>query len=141
MLTAMPAAGIPLGDVLADSGYAYRDADAWALPLRVAGAQLVQDLHPNDRGPKGTHEGAIIANGNLYCPQTPRPLLELGPLARTATTGQAADHDRKAAELARFVQACVSGGPMPIAFESLAATTRATIAVRDSLLSGKPEQV
>jgi hypothetical protein len=48
VLTAMPAAGIPLGDVLADSGYAYRDADAWALPLRQAGAQLVQDLHPHD---------------------------------------------------------------------------------------------
>ena len=43
VLTAMPAAGIPLGDVLADSGYAHRDADARALPLRAAGAQLVQD--------------------------------------------------------------------------------------------------
>ena len=42
------------------------------------------------------------ANGNLYCPQTPRPLLELGPLARTATREQAADHDRKTAELARY---------------------------------------
>jgi hypothetical protein len=65
VLTAMPAAGIPPGDVLADSGYAHRDAGAWALPLRRSGAQLVQDLHPHDRGPKGTHEGAIIANGNL----------------------------------------------------------------------------
>ena len=36
VLTAMPAAGIPLGDVLADSGYAHRDAEAWALPLRAA---------------------------------------------------------------------------------------------------------
>ena len=45
------------------------------------------------------------------------------------------------AELARFVEACVSSSAMPIPFESLAATTRATIAVRDSLLSGKPEQV
>ena len=71
VLTAMPAAGIPLGDILADSGYAHRDAAAWALPLRTAGAQLVQDLHPHDRGPKGTHHGAIIANGNLYCPATP----------------------------------------------------------------------
>ena len=74
VLTAMPAAGIPLGDVLADSGYAHRDAGAWALPLRAVGAQLVQDLHPHDRGPKGTHHGAIIANGNLYCPATPRSL-------------------------------------------------------------------
>ena len=65
VLTAMPAAGIPLGDILADSGYAHRDAAAWAIPLRAAGASLVQDLHPHDRGPRGTHRGAIIANGNL----------------------------------------------------------------------------
>jgi hypothetical protein len=102
VLTTMPAAGIGLGDILDDSGYAHRDADAWAVPLRAAGAQLIQDLHPHDRGPKGTHAGAVIANGNLYCPQTPRPLLELGPLARTATSQQAADHDRKTAELARY---------------------------------------
>src|SRR6266699_405043 len=101
VLTAMPGQGIPLGDILDDSGYAHRDADAWALPLRAAGAQLVQDLHPHDRGPKGTHAGAIIANGNLYCPGTPRPLLELGPLARTATREQAADWERQTAELAR----------------------------------------
>ena len=102
VLTALPAAGIPLGDILDDSGYAHRDASAWAIPLRAAGAQLVQDLHPHDRGPKGTHDGAVISNGNLYCPQTPRPLLELGPLARTATREQAADWERKTAELARY---------------------------------------
>jgi hypothetical protein len=101
VLTAMPARGIPLGDVLADSGYAHRDAGAWAIPLRQAGAQLVQDLHPSDRGPRGTHRGAIISNGCLYCPATPRPLLELGPLARDATPGQAAAHDQQTAELAR----------------------------------------
>ena len=101
VLTALPGQGIPLGDILDDSGYARRDAGAWAIPLRAAGAQLVQDLHPHDRGPKGTHDGAVISNGNLYCPATPRPLLELGPLARTATKEQAADHDRKTAELAR----------------------------------------
>jgi hypothetical protein len=102
VLTAMHAAGIPLGDVLADSGYAHRDADAWALPLRAAGAALVQDLHPHDRGPRGAHDGAIIANGNLYCPKTPRTLLELGPLARDATPDEAAAHDAKTAETARY---------------------------------------
>jgi len=100
-LTRMPRQGIPLGDILADSGYAHRDAGAWAIPLRAAGAQLVQDLHPSDRGPRGTHDGAIIANGNLYCPATPRPLLELGPLARDATPDQASAHDTQSAELAR----------------------------------------
>jgi hypothetical protein len=98
----MPGQGIPLGDLLADSGYSYRDAGAWALPLRQAGAQLIQDLHPHDRGPKGTHHGAIIANGNLYGPATPRTLLELGPLPRSATGEQAAAHDAKTAETARY---------------------------------------
>jgi hypothetical protein len=102
VLTAMPAAGIPLGDVLADSGYAHRVPGTWAVLLRRAGAQLVQDLHPHDRGPKGTHDGAIAGNGNLYCPAAPRPLLELGPLAPGAGKQQAADHDRKTAEFARY---------------------------------------
>ena len=102
VLTAMPAAGIGLGDVLADSGYSYRVPGNWAVPLRRAGASLVQDLHPNDRGPRGTHAGAVIANGNLYCPRAPGPLLKLGPLAPGAGKQQAAEHDRKTAELARY---------------------------------------
>jgi hypothetical protein len=101
VLARMPGRGIALGDILADSGYAHRDATAWAIPLRAAGAQLVQDLHPHDRGPRGTHAGAIIANGNLYCPATPRPLLELGPLPRDATPDQITIHDTQATELAR----------------------------------------
>jgi hypothetical protein len=102
VLTALPAAGIALGGILADSGYAYRVPVNWAVPLRAAGASLVQDLHPNDRGPHGTHHGAIISNGNLYCPEAPRQLLELGPLARGATREQAAAHDTRTAELARY---------------------------------------
>jgi len=101
VLQRMAAAGVTLGDILADSGYAHRDAAAWAIPLRLAGAQLIQDLHPSDRGPRGTHHGAIIANGNLYCPQTPKPLLSLGPLARDATPEHIASHDQQAAELSR----------------------------------------
>jgi hypothetical protein len=101
VLTRMPPNGIRLGDILADSGYAHRDAGAWALPLRTAGAHLIQDLHPHDRGPQGTHAGAIIANGNLYCPATPKPLLHLGPLAPAATPEDTAEHDIRTAELAR----------------------------------------
>jgi hypothetical protein len=41
----------------------------------------------------------------------------------------------------RFVKDCLAGAAFPIPLESLVATTKATIAVRDSLLSGKPEQV
>jgi hypothetical protein len=98
----MPGQGVPLGDILADSGYAHRTAGSWAVPLRTAGAALIQDLHPDDRGPHGTHHGAIISNGNLYCPATPRTLLEIGPLARAATPGQVAAHDQQTAETARY---------------------------------------
>jgi hypothetical protein len=43
---------------------------------------------------------AVIANGSLYCPAAPRSLLRLGPLARTATPAQAAQHDAKTTEAA-----------------------------------------
>jgi hypothetical protein len=107
----MAAAGIPLGDILADSGYAHRDPSAWAIPLRAAGAQLVQDLHPHDRGPQGTCHGAIIANGNLYCPATPEPLLELGPLTPAATPGDITAHDIRTAELAVWRTASSAASP------------------------------
>src|SRR6185437_10496383 len=64
VLPALPGDGTPLGDVLSDSGYSHRIPQNWASPLRKAGAALVQDLHPSDRGPRGTHAGAIIANGS-----------------------------------------------------------------------------
>ena len=44
-------------------------------------------------------------------------------------------------ELASFAEAVRTGAPMPISLESLVATTSATIAVADSLLSGRPERV
>jgi predicted dehydrogenase/threonine dehydrogenase-like Zn-dependent dehydrogenase len=44
-------------------------------------------------------------------------------------------------QVTQFIQAIRAGAPMPISFESLAATTRATLAVGESLSSGKPELV
>jgi predicted dehydrogenase len=45
------------------------------------------------------------------------------------------------AEMAAFIEAVRTGGRMPISVASLLATTRATIAVGESMLSGRPEQV
>jgi hypothetical protein len=95
-------AGIALGDLLADSGYSYRDPTTFAAPMRQLRARLVVDLHPNDRGAKGTHMGAVIANGNLYCPATPQTLLELHPLAPGANAQNLAAHERKCSELSRY---------------------------------------
>jgi predicted dehydrogenase/threonine dehydrogenase-like Zn-dependent dehydrogenase len=47
----------------------------------------------------------------------------------------------QATQLETFTEACLTGGPMPISIESLVATTRATIAVGESLLSSRPERV
>ncbi len=110
VLQRMAADGIPLGDIPGDSGYAHRVPQNWAVPLRAAGAQLIQDLHPDDRGPHGTHAGAVISNGNLYCPATPRPLLEPGPLARDATPEQTTAHDQQTAETARYKPGKITAG-------------------------------
>ena len=53
VLTAMPGAGIPLGDILDDSGYAHRDAGAWAIPLRAAGAAARPGPAPARPRPQG----------------------------------------------------------------------------------------
>jgi predicted dehydrogenase/threonine dehydrogenase-like Zn-dependent dehydrogenase len=59
---------------------------------------------------------------------------------RNATRARGQDKGQRM-ELTRFVEACRTGAPMPIPFESLVATTSATIAVTRSLSSGRPEQV
>jgi hypothetical protein len=105
----MVSTGVAVTDLLADSGYAYRRPETWALPLRRLGARLVQDLHPRDRGPRGTHMGAVRSNGNLYCPATPLALLELSPLAPGAGLEETAAHDRRAAELARHKLSPITG--------------------------------
>jgi hypothetical protein len=94
--------GVQIGDVLADSGYSYRVATTWAIPLRRLGAAHVFDLHPADRSPNGTFAGATICTGNLYCPATPRALLSLQPLAVGASEEQILAHDRRVATLASY---------------------------------------
>jgi hypothetical protein len=105
----MVAESIAICDLLADSGYSYRGAESWALPLRRLGVRLVQDLHPHDRGPNGTHMGAILANGNLYCPATPKALLELSPLKRGGSAEEVAAHDRLTGELSKYKLGRISG--------------------------------
>lgn len=102
VLAQLHESGTALGDVIADCGYSFRSPERWALPLRALGARLVQDLHPHDRGPKGTYGGAVIANGCLYCPATPALLLSLGPLGRGAGQEETDRHDKMTTELSRY---------------------------------------
>ncbi len=61
---------------------------------------------------------------------------------RRSTTRSRGGQDKgQRAEIEQFLLAVRTGGPMPISLESLIATTRATVAVSESLASGKPERV
>jgi hypothetical protein len=93
---------VALKCVICDCGYSNRDPAGFAVPLRRSGAQLVMDLHPADRGPKGSFEGAVIANGQLYCPATPPKLLELSSLRRGASKDETERQDEMGNELARY---------------------------------------
>jgi predicted dehydrogenase/threonine dehydrogenase-like Zn-dependent dehydrogenase len=60
---------------------------------------------------------------------------------RSATRSRGGQDKGQRMELTCFLDACRTGAPMPIGFESLVATTSATIAVTQSLSSGRPEHV
>jgi hypothetical protein len=102
VLARLVGSGVALGDVLCDSGYAHRVPEHWALAVRRLGGILVMDLHPHDRGTQGTHQGAVRCNGSLYCPATPSPLFDIGPLGRSAGAEETTTHDERSAELDRY---------------------------------------
>jgi predicted dehydrogenase len=60
---------------------------------------------------------------------------------RSAAKARGGQDKGQQSEMAAFVEAVRTGGRMPIGVDSLLATTRATIAVGESLLSGRPELV
>jgi predicted dehydrogenase len=61
---------------------------------------------------------------------------------RQSTTKARGGQDKgQRSELVQFVEAVRTGAPMPIPVESLLTTTRATLAVGESLQSGRPERV
>ena len=58
--------GLSFNDVLADCGYSNRNPENFARVIRRAGADLTIDLHPEDRGPKGTYKGAVVLTGTCF---------------------------------------------------------------------------
>ncbi len=107
VLTAMPQAGIPPGDILADSGYARRLGGA-AAPGRGAAGPGPAPARPRPpRHPPRRHH----RQRQPVLPGHPRALLELGPQARNATPGQASAHDQPSAELASWRTASSAASP------------------------------
>jgi predicted dehydrogenase len=131
---------------------------AGSLPDEVYAVQGPEkdDVHVTVRFQNGS-SGAItyVTGGN---PRFPKETLDAAAGGRSARldnfrkatiwTGRRASVTRarggqdkgQRAELAQFVKASLTGAAMPIPLESLVAVSRATIAVRESLLSGRPER-
>jgi predicted dehydrogenase/threonine dehydrogenase-like Zn-dependent dehydrogenase len=59
----------------------------------------------------------------------------------TGTRSRGGQDKGQAGQMAAFVSACLAGGPLPISLDSLLATTRATLAIGESLASGRPADV
>jgi predicted dehydrogenase/threonine dehydrogenase-like Zn-dependent dehydrogenase len=150
------------GSRFAGEGGHFLDTLSWwadSLPEEVyaAGGPDADDVQVTVRFGNGA-SGVIsyLTGGNVRFPKETLDATGGGRSARLdnfrkATVWAGRGHDTirarggqdkgQRAEMARFIEACLAGAPMPVPLESLAATTRATIAVRDSLLSGKPERV
>lgn len=79
MLERLTMRGIEPGDVLADSKYPSSVATRWTSRVWELGFEPVFDLHSQDKGQKGTEQGALIWNGALVCPAVPRDLLAKKP--------------------------------------------------------------
>jgi predicted dehydrogenase len=132
-------------------------ADSLPEEVYAVGGPDPEDVHVTVRFANGA-SGVIsyLTGGNVRFPKETLDVTGGGRSARLDNFRKAAvwagrGHDTirarggqdkgQRAEMARFVEACLAGADMPIPLESLIATTRATVAVRDSLLSGKPERV
>jgi predicted dehydrogenase/threonine dehydrogenase-like Zn-dependent dehydrogenase len=93
----------------------------------------------NSRFPKETLDAA--AGGRSARLDNFRSATVWAGRRHSSTRSRGGQDKGQRAELAQFVEAIKTGAPMPIPIESLVATTRATIAVRESLLTGRPERV
>jgi predicted dehydrogenase/threonine dehydrogenase-like Zn-dependent dehydrogenase len=150
------------GSRFAGEGGHFIDTLSWwagSLPAEVYALSGPEkgDVHATVRFQNGsTGTISYITGGNARYPKETLDAAGAGRSARldnfrkaTVWTGrrQSAMKSRggpdkgQQAELVKFVEACLTGGPMPIPIESLVATTRATIAVGESLLSSRPERV
>ncbi|MFI1562265.1 bi-domain-containing oxidoreductase [Streptomyces sp. NPDC020490] len=147
------------GSRFAGEGGHFIDTASWLLdadPVSVYAAATSgnEDLQVVLRYPDGST--ATISYVTTGAPGFPKETLDLvadGKVLRLDDFVRASVHGRKrwvssrlpkardkgqSAELAAFIKAVRTGGPMPVPLESLVATTSATLAVRTGLAGGAP---
>lgn len=147
------------GSRFAGEGGHFIDTASWLLGADPVSVYAVatpgnEDLQVVLRYPDGST--ATISYVTTGAPGFPKETLDLvadGKVLRLDDFVRASVYDRKRwvssrlpkardkgqnAELAAFVKAVRTGGPMPVALESLVATTAATLAVPSALACGAP---
>jgi predicted dehydrogenase/threonine dehydrogenase-like Zn-dependent dehydrogenase len=93
----------------------------------------------NNRFPKETMDAT--GGGRCALLDNFRTAMVWSARGKSAAKARGGQDKGQRAEMEQFVEAVRVGAPMPISVDSLLATTRATIAVGDSLTSGKPERL
>lgn len=98
ILDNLAASGTPIDHVIADRGYTYAVAAAWALPLIERGITQSLDLHTNQRVTRpGPIPGTVMVDGGLYTRDLPERLRSLtrpglgATAVETATSAEAFD--------------------------------------------------
>jgi predicted dehydrogenase/threonine dehydrogenase-like Zn-dependent dehydrogenase len=150
------------GSRFAGEGGHFVDTLSWWADSRPSAVYAVPGLEDDDvqaalRFENGcTATIAYVTTGN---PRYPKETLDFSGGGRSARldnfmratvwTGRRRDSTKargrqdkgQRGQLLQFVEACRTGAPMPIPIESLVATTSATLAVGESMTSGKPVQL
>ena len=132
------------GDSVAEEVYAVRgpengDVQATFRFANGASGTIAYLTGGNVRYPKETMDAAGSGR-NARLDNFQSAAVWAGRRKRTMKARGGQDKGQRA-EMEQFVEAVRTGAPMPISIDSLLATTRATIAVGESLLSGRPEKV
>ncbi|MCQ9132364.1 bi-domain-containing oxidoreductase [Streptomyces hilarionis] len=147
------------GSRFAGEGGHFVDTASWLLGADPVSVYAVatpgnEDLQVVLRYPDGsTATISYVTTGASGFPKETLDLVADGRVLRLDDFVRASVHSRKrwvssrlpkardkgqAAELAAFVRAVRTGGPMPVPLESLVATTAATLAVQTALTGGAP---
>lgn len=73
----LASAEVPRGYAVGDKLYLPGSKpETWQEPVRKLGYRLIGDQIKGQTGVQGTHDGALLVDGNWYCPGLPKPLAE-----------------------------------------------------------------
>jgi predicted dehydrogenase/threonine dehydrogenase-like Zn-dependent dehydrogenase len=126
-------------EVYAVAGTEHDELQATIRFRNGASATITYATAGNPRFPKETIDAAAAGKSAQF--DNFRQATIWAGRRRSTTRSRGGQDKGQRHQIEQFVAASRDGGPMPIALESLIATTQATIAIAQSLSSSRPERV